>query len=106
MIFFRFSDHLEPCHECWKVKQRMGTVGSICQFEGFRKVRRIAAGQTKPFRFEADGFLDPFSDPTEEDKVLWTKPTKKGNNVELFLKYIFCLVKDSYCDCFCRLCII
>ena len=71
----------------------MGTVGSICQFEGFRKVRRIAAGQTKPFRFEADGFLDPFSDPTEEDKVLWTKPTKKGNNIEFFLSIFFVWLK-------------
>ena len=38
----------------------MGTVGSICQFEGFRKVRRIAAGQSKQFEFEAVGFMDPY----------------------------------------------
>ena len=58
-LFF-FSDHLEPCYECWKVKKKMGTVGSICQFEGFRKVRRIAAGQSKLFEFETVGFMDPY----------------------------------------------
>ena len=57
----------------------MGNVGSICQFEGFRKVRRMPTSQdNEPFRFVADGFLDPFSDPTEKDKILWTLPTKAG----------------------------
>ena len=80
-LFF-FSDHLEPCYECWKVKKKMGTVGSICQFEGFRKVRRIAAGLSKQFEFETVGFMDPFLDPTSQDKILWTIPIKKDVKVE------------------------
>ena len=78
MFYSSDSNYLEPCHECWKVQRRVGNVGSICQFEGFRKVRRITASLTEPFRFEADGFLDPFSDPSEQDRILWTSPTKKG----------------------------
>ena len=78
MFYSSDSNYLEPCHECWKVQRRVGNVGSICQFEGFRKVRRITASLTEPFRFEADGFLDPFKDPSEQDRILWTLPTKKG----------------------------
>ena len=50
---FALCDKLEPCHECLKVKQQIGTVGSVCQFEGFRKIKRIISGLEDPFRFEA-----------------------------------------------------
>ena len=73
----------------------MGIVGSICQFEGFRKVRRITAGQTKPFKFEADGFLDPFADPTEEDKILWTKPTKKGKRKRFIKMFTHNMLREE-----------
>ena len=37
---FVLSQRLEPCHECWKVTKGQGQEGAICQFEGFRKVKR------------------------------------------------------------------
>ena len=75
---FLLSAQLEPCHECWKVQKGCGNVGSICQFEGFRKVKRIPCDLSAPFGFDANGFLDPFADPSESDKDLWTSPTKPG----------------------------
>ena len=66
-------------------------------FEGFRKVRRIAAGESKLFRFEAVGFLDPFLDPSEQDKVLWTMPTKKDVDVEK-AKMILLRAGGEFCN--------
>ncbi len=93
---FALSDHLEPCHECWKVKMKRGNVGSICQFEGFRKVKRIMAGAKTPFAFEANGFLDPFSDPSDADRKVWITPTKKGLDKD-FAKFIISQAGADFC---------
>ena len=76
MACFLMSEDLEHCHECWKVRIGQGTIGSICQFEGFRKVKRVPTDWKHPFAFEASGFLDPFKDPNPKDLDLWTLPTK------------------------------
>ena len=67
---------MEPCHECWKVKQNQGNDGSICQFEGFRKVQRIRSDFQTPFAFEGAGYLDPYVDPSKADLNLWTTPSR------------------------------
>merc|ERR1719225_78171 len=94
---FALCDKLEPCHECWKVKQQIGTVGSVCQFEGFRKIKRIPSGLDDPFRFEAYGFLDPYSDPSEQDRALWTSPTKKDLDVDT-AKMILLRAGGEFCN--------
>ena len=58
---------MEPCPECYKVKHQVGNVGTVCQFEGFRKVRRISASLTEPFRFEAVEKLDSSSKLTRSE---------------------------------------
>lgn len=80
--FLLGSEQLEYCHECTKRKLHQAEKHSICQFEGFRKIKRIPSDNNTPYAFEANGFLDPFSDPTETDKKLWTSPKKRDLDVE------------------------
>ena len=91
------SEDLEHCHECWRVRIGEGSVGSVCQFEGFRKVKRVPPTDLRhQFAFEASGFLDPFKDPKPEDKELWTVPTK---DVELNdAKMILLRAGDQFCN--------
>ena len=71
-VFCSVSDSLSPCHECWKVRHGFGNSDNICQFQGFRKIRKVeASAKLGILPFEACGFLDPYSDPTEEDKRIW-----------------------------------
>ena len=70
------SDSLSPCHECHKVKVGAfdAADGAICQFQGFRKIKKVksTASLRAVMPFEACGFLDPYKDPTQEDKRLWS----------------------------------
>ena len=58
------------------MKQNQGNDGSICQFEGFRKVQRIRSDFQTPFAFEGAGYLDPYVDPSKADLNLWTTPSR------------------------------
>ena len=94
---FNLGDDLEECHECNKVKNGQGVAGSICQFEGFRKVQRIASDFTTLFAFEATGFLDPFVDPSKEDLELWTRSA--GGNIDLeTAKMVLLRSGDEFCN--------
>ena len=97
MACFLMSEHLEHCHECWKVRIGQGNIGSICQFEGFRKVKRIPTDLNNPFGFEASGFLDPFRDPFPKDIELWKKPTKEEVDLN-DAKMILLRAGDEFCN--------
>ena len=97
MACFLMSEHLEHCHECWKVRIGQGNIGSICQFEGFRKVKRIPTDLNNPFGFEASGFLDPFTDPNAKDVELWKKPTKEEVDLN-DAKMILLRAGDEFCN--------
>ena len=96
MACFLMSEDLEHCHECWKVRIGQGTIGSICQFEGFRKVKRVPTDWKHPFAFESVGFLDPFKDPIPKDLELWTLPTKEIDVKDA--KTILLRAGDQFCN--------
>ena len=70
---FNVSSTLTYCHECWKIHNGIApqVKGTVCQFAGFRKIRKIRKTYQEISEFESAGFLDPFKDPTEADCSLW-----------------------------------
>ena len=92
---------MSPCHECWKVRNGFGNSDNICQFQGFRKIRKVeASARLGILPFEACGFLDPYSDPTEEDKRIW-----QVNDFQIHpemtpevAKYVFKHASDEFCS--------
>ena len=75
---------MEPCHECLKVKQNQRNDGSICQFEGFRKVKRIRSDFQTPFAFEGASYLDP----SEADLNNWTTKEEIQIDEEVDVKMV------------------
>lgn len=73
------SSSLSRCHECWTAEQqtaKMTDYSHICQFSGFRKIKRLPASDKDLMPFMADGFLDPWTDPTDVDRNLWVAAVK------------------------------
>ena len=70
---FNVSSTLNYCHECWKIHNGIApqVKGTVCQFAGFRKIRKIRKNYQEISEFESAGFLDPFKDPSEADCSLW-----------------------------------
>jgi hypothetical protein len=54
------SSHLPHCHECQKFANGSGNEYAVCQFEGFRKIKKKTAHSTHDslVTFVPAGFLD------------------------------------------------
>ena len=71
---FNVSSTLNDCHECWKIRNGVSprVKGIVCQFAGFRKIRKVQTNFQQMSEFEEAGFLDPYKDPSNTDRSLWT----------------------------------
>ena len=99
---FNVSSTLNYCHECWKIHKGITpqVKGTVCQFAGFRKIKKIRKNYQELSEFESAGFLDPFKDPTESDCSLWeVSEDHLHPNVDIDIaKFILEQAGDEFCN--------
>ena len=67
-------------------------------YVGFRKVKRVKCAYNIAFKFDACGFLDPYTDCSESDKELWTKSKENTKLDKENAKIILLRAGDEFCN--------
>ena len=99
---FNVSSTLNHCHECWKIHNGITpqVKGTVCQFAGFRKIRKTRKNYQELSEFEEAGFLDPFKDPSDADCSLWkiSEEHLHPNITVDIAKFVLQEAGDEFCN--------
>ena len=99
---FNVSCNLNDCHECWKIRNGISprSKGTVCQFAGFRKIRKVQTNFQGVSDFEEAGFLDPYKDPTNIDRCLWTATEEHLHQdmTEEIAEFVLRKAGDEFCN--------
>ena len=99
---FNVSCNLNDCHECWKIRNGISprSKGTVCQFAGFRKIRKVQTNFQGVSDFEEAGFLDPYKDPTNVDRCLWTATEEHLHQdmTEEIAEFVLRKAGDQFCN--------
>ena len=70
------------------------------QFAGFRKIRKVQTNFQGVSDFEEAGFLDPYKDPTNVDRCLWTATEEHLHQdmTEEIAEFVLRKAGDQFCN--------